>query len=855
MLKPPPTPSPPQQQQQQDGAVAAGDTTSGSNVPSFSSSGGSGGSSSSAGGLVRVDGIEAVSKQLARHAQYVSHGPGLPTALAVHPSFVAVGTRRGLVLLFDPAHGAVRAVLGSSTTTTAPVPPGTPTSGSGSGASPAVPTAADAAEAVTALDVSRAPGQEHFLVAGHASGRVVLWDALKGSALKALPDAHAAPVVGLRFATALAAHAGGSKGPAVVSVDSKGYVAKLSYSRTLWGAWAADAECLLDGKAGAIPALAVLGPVPPAGGGGGAPAVDAAASASSAFSLNPLRAVVSSTAAAGTSAAAPGVTTTGPTSSSSSSSTSAPQAAGAVTISLIAISSERSSFVVSVEPMVKVLHKWERPHAPQQQQQQQQQQQHATPALAWTWAPLNVGGGGADGQEGEALATAVAPSGGGHVPLLARVWGRRLQLLRVTMPSGEFLEEEDFRSWFLCGASNQNCRQSIYPSHLPPPRSCQTASAADSASAGGAATSPTPPLPTYAPAGTGELPDNTPGVALEWAGPALLVVLDQRHRALVFVAPPQQAAAAGAGEPPALVPREVVDAFQGSPLCPLRFSPAAGLLPLGDEAATAAATDGGSKPPLVTYQNCLRRGPPPPPQQQLAAPEGQAPPQPLAQAAEDRVYLLGRHELRSLGRQTWAQRVAALMAQGDWLEGLALALDCYARESEARRRRLVGERGGGKGAASSVRRALAEVGEGRYDPRVSFSGEREEEEEEAAAATMEMDASSVAQRLFSPAGTLALFLAPPQPSALCRTMAAFLDAYLRLGLENAPSSSSSSSRLSGSNSGASSALLRAHFQLLAGVCIEFCLATGRLDRLYGHVFSGFLQAGQVGLGFVFGGGW
>jgi len=76
-------------------------------------------------------------------------------------------------------------------------------------------------------------------------------------------------------------------------------------------------------------------------------------------------------------------------------------------------------------------------------------------------------------------------------------------------------------------------------------------------------------------------------------------------------------------------------------------------------------------------------------------------------------------------------------------------------------------------------------------------------------------------------------------------MAAFLDGYLKLGLENAPSSSSSNTGGGGGGGAASSALVRAHFQLLAGVCIEFCLATGRLDRLYAHAFGGFLQAGQV----------
>ncbi len=421
MLKPPSSQQQQQQQQQQqdDGAGEQGGDGSGSGN-------GSGTPAAIGGGLVRVDVAEAVTKQLARHAQYTSHGPGLPTALAIHPSFVAVGTRRGLVLLFDPAHGAVKAVLGS-TTAASTVPPGAPTTAgsSSSSSSSSVPTtsataaaAADAAEAVTALDVSRVSGQEHFLVAGHASGRVVLWDTAKGSALKALPDAHAAPLVGVRFATTLAS----PKDPAVVSVDAKGHVAKLSYSRTLWGAWAVDTECLLDGKAGAIPALAVLGPAPAPAAAGAATA--GATAASSSFSLNPLRAVASAPAAA--------TTTTGP-SGGGAAPHQAAEAVPASSISLIAISSERSSFVVSVEPMVKVLHKWERPQA--------LEQQHATPALAWTWAPRkeasssSSSGSSAAEEEGEDEASVASSCTRVHVPLLARVWGRRLQLLRAILPS------------------------------------------------------------------------------------------------------------------------------------------------------------------------------------------------------------------------------------------------------------------------------------------------------------------------------------------------------------------------------------------------------------------------------------
>ena len=43
----------------------------------------------------------AISRQLGKNAQYRAHGPGLPRALSVRSKFVAVGTSRGLTLVFD----------------------------------------------------------------------------------------------------------------------------------------------------------------------------------------------------------------------------------------------------------------------------------------------------------------------------------------------------------------------------------------------------------------------------------------------------------------------------------------------------------------------------------------------------------------------------------------------------------------------------------------------------------------------------------------------------------------------------------------------------------------------------------
>lgn len=60
-------------------------------------SGGGGGG----GGVVRMENLDAASRQLARNAAYGKHGPGVCTVTSAHSKFIAVGTSRGLILLFD----------------------------------------------------------------------------------------------------------------------------------------------------------------------------------------------------------------------------------------------------------------------------------------------------------------------------------------------------------------------------------------------------------------------------------------------------------------------------------------------------------------------------------------------------------------------------------------------------------------------------------------------------------------------------------------------------------------------------------------------------------------------------------
>ena len=162
-------------------------------------------SAASGRGPCVLESMAAISRQLGKNAQYRAHGPGPPTALAVHAKFVAVGTGRGLTLVFDHFQ-EVRRVLGASSD-----------------------------DGVTSVDL----GAHADLVAcGHASGKIALWDVIKGTLLKRLDDAHAAPVAALRFARDDAAD--------LVSVSTDGVVNRDVFSKAMFGAYGCDVECCVE---------------------------------------------------------------------------------------------------------------------------------------------------------------------------------------------------------------------------------------------------------------------------------------------------------------------------------------------------------------------------------------------------------------------------------------------------------------------------------------------------------------------------------------------------------------------------------------------------------------------------------
>ena len=159
---------------------------------------------------------------LAKMVQQLGHArqrDGLPSSCSVSSKFVAVGTTRGVVLLFDFKQNLV-AVLGQASDT-------------------------KARGAVTSVDLS--PNNDH-LIAGHLSGQLILWDIPGKSVVKTI-DVFANPIVSVKCTY--------SNSYEFVAIDSVGNVNIISLTRILF-AYSVDAPCLLNGKAGQILSMSML---------------------------------------------------------------------------------------------------------------------------------------------------------------------------------------------------------------------------------------------------------------------------------------------------------------------------------------------------------------------------------------------------------------------------------------------------------------------------------------------------------------------------------------------------------------------------------------------------------------------
>lgn len=328
-------------------------------------------------GMIDSKYMQRLSTELQRSVPNSGEDVGLPTALAIGSKFIAVGTQRGIVLVFD-LFEELRQELGLGNGETLTL---------------------DQYGSVSSIDLA-SDGEN--LVAGYTNGSVIIWDVIKGTMVKAVSDLHPSPITIVRFIS--------EKSLNVVSVDAGGLVNKLAFVKTmLWSTINVESECLLDGSAGQILAMDVLAPM---------------------ASLKTMPLFITD---------------------DKKKQSYHPSIHKLV---LLALSSERSSFAIAVEPSVSVLHRWARPSDEQLNissylsvadidndvnQKSSSPPNAFLPCLSWGWALVSGG---------ENSVT----------PILARAWGCYVQLLRTNFPpreDGDDGKSDDAMHWPAFGVHDE----------------------------------------------------------------------------------------------------------------------------------------------------------------------------------------------------------------------------------------------------------------------------------------------------------------------------------------------------------------------------------------------------------------
>lgn len=198
-----------------------------------------GGSLESTYNNVKCVELETLSSQLMRNASYKQHGPGIATVVCAHSKFIAIGTSKGLILLFD-YNQEIRQVIGS--------------------------TVAHNNRCIAPVTCISISSNGTALVCGYDSGEVALWDIAKGSILKRVTELHSTKIIRINFVRNISdglPNVSASSGSEynVISADDKGVVRTIHFTKMLWSSYMVDSECLLDSSSGAILDMVPLVPL------------------------------------------------------------------------------------------------------------------------------------------------------------------------------------------------------------------------------------------------------------------------------------------------------------------------------------------------------------------------------------------------------------------------------------------------------------------------------------------------------------------------------------------------------------------------------------------------------------------
>ena len=169
--------------------------------------------------------VEPISTQLEKNSHFEQHGPGLASSFCIKKSLIAIGTSKGLILLFDDRN-ELKQVMGSS-------------------------ISSRCTASVRGIDATH---DDMTLIVGYETGEIALWDSKKGTIYKRINDLHSSAILRIRSVPKYDAK-GMVCDNIIVSVDRKGVVYTSKLVKTMFSSVSVDPDCLLDGSTGPVSEL------------------------------------------------------------------------------------------------------------------------------------------------------------------------------------------------------------------------------------------------------------------------------------------------------------------------------------------------------------------------------------------------------------------------------------------------------------------------------------------------------------------------------------------------------------------------------------------------------------------------
>ena len=215
--------------------------------------------------------IDTINRDLRKYFLTHSFGSIIATVMITHPKYLAIGTSKGVILLFNHSYELIVTMTPNVLSTTQK----DSKMGVGIFSNTILPQSFELLERITAIDINYYGDK---LICGYSNGTICLWDIVKNTILKYSSDIHKLKIVKIQFINInvnvfsnnnmnnnmndmLSQPTTKSDDIYILSVDASGIAFRSRISKVLWAPYSMDTECMLDGSTEPVLNMNALTPI------------------------------------------------------------------------------------------------------------------------------------------------------------------------------------------------------------------------------------------------------------------------------------------------------------------------------------------------------------------------------------------------------------------------------------------------------------------------------------------------------------------------------------------------------------------------------------------------------------------